>query len=278
MSNIIRLGGGGADVSGVTAGAGDVLTGKVVVDANGNSIAGTMPNNGAVNQPLAINGIYTIPAGYHNGSGKITQSIPTKAAATIIPSTSNQIIASGQYLSGDQIVSGDASLVAANIKKDVNIFGVVGTYTGDGPRFLYNAGNEYTALTGGWNLWTNNSAKATLTKNSDSILMKILSGSIASGVYPTNSIDITNYSVLGLQYTLTGGRSDVTGRFGLVSDPSFNGWVGSGSVIAYISTPIADTKIVLLDVSAINSSYYVSTYNNADSGEINLTIKKIWLQ
>lgn len=62
------------DVSSVTAGAADVLANKIIVDSTGKSIAGTMANNGAVN--ATIDGMnttsYTIPAGYHNGSGKVS--------------------------------------------------------------------------------------------------------------------------------------------------------------------------------------------------------------
>lgn len=57
------------DVSAVTAGAADVLTGKVIVDATGKTVAGAMPNNGAL--ALAIDGLtatsVTIPAGYSSG-------------------------------------------------------------------------------------------------------------------------------------------------------------------------------------------------------------------
>ncbi|MBQ8505879.1 MAG: hypothetical protein IJ466_00360 [Clostridia bacterium] len=62
-----------ADIGGVTAAAGDVLSGKVFVDGAGAESAGTMANNGAIN--ASINGTtatsYTIPAGYHNGSGSV---------------------------------------------------------------------------------------------------------------------------------------------------------------------------------------------------------------
>lgn len=62
------------DVTPVTAGAADVLANKVIVDAAGKSVAGTMPNNGAVN--AEIDGLnttsYTIPKGYHSGSGKVS--------------------------------------------------------------------------------------------------------------------------------------------------------------------------------------------------------------
>ena len=65
---------------------------------------------------------------YVNGA-KITGNIPSKAAATITPSTSDQTIAAGTYLSGAQTIAGDADLVANNIKKGVNIFGVDGSYS-----------------------------------------------------------------------------------------------------------------------------------------------------
>ena len=96
-------GAGGADLDVVTAAAGDVLQGKVIVGQDGEPLTGTlaltgnaadsqvlagktyyntdakarrtgtMPNQGAV-APSGLNagGSYTIPAGYHNGSGKVT--------------------------------------------------------------------------------------------------------------------------------------------------------------------------------------------------------------
>ena len=58
--------------------------------------------------------------------------VTKKSAATYTPGTSDQSIASGQYLSGTQTIKGDANLVAGNIKSGVNIFGVTGTYAGGG--------------------------------------------------------------------------------------------------------------------------------------------------
>ena len=58
--------------------------------------------------------------------------VTKKSAATYIPKTTDQSIASGQYLSGTQTIKGDANLVAGNIKSGVNIFGVTGTYAGGG--------------------------------------------------------------------------------------------------------------------------------------------------
>lgn len=63
---------------------------------------------------------------YVNGS-KVTGNIPTKAAATYTPTTSDQTIAAAQYLGGAQIVKGDVNLIAANIKAGVSIFNIDGT-------------------------------------------------------------------------------------------------------------------------------------------------------
>ena len=82
------------DTSPVTAGAGDVLANKVIVNADGETVAGTMPNNGAVSKTLdAATKSYTVPAGYHDGTGKVQivteekTATPTKAAQEITPAT-----------------------------------------------------------------------------------------------------------------------------------------------------------------------------------------------
>ena len=73
------------DVTGVTAAEGDVLASKVFVDSKGNQKAGTMVNNGAV--AATIDGLtatsYTVPAGYHSGTGTVslTNDIETALAA-----------------------------------------------------------------------------------------------------------------------------------------------------------------------------------------------------
>ena len=62
------------DVSSVTAAAGDVLATKVFVASSGTVTAGTMVNNGAVSATFdgMITTSYTIPTGYHNGSGTVS--------------------------------------------------------------------------------------------------------------------------------------------------------------------------------------------------------------
>ncbi len=53
------------------AGAGDILSGKTAY-VNGSKVTGTMANQGAKTASLNCGGSYTIPVGYHNGSGKVT--------------------------------------------------------------------------------------------------------------------------------------------------------------------------------------------------------------
>ena len=89
----------GTDVSDTTATAGDVLSGKY----------------------------------FYTSAGTKTQgSIASQAAQTITPTTTDQTIASGKYLTGAQTIKGDANLVAANIAEGVTIFGVEGTHSGGG--------------------------------------------------------------------------------------------------------------------------------------------------
>lgn len=82
------------DVSSVDATAGDVLTGKIFVASDGTVVTGTMANQGAVSKTLDGTTIsYTIPKGYHSGTGTVnivleTKTVtPTKSAQDITPTT-----------------------------------------------------------------------------------------------------------------------------------------------------------------------------------------------
>lgn len=78
------------DVTSVTAAAGEVLAGKIIVDSEGKIITGTMANNGSVDKTLDVTTIsYTIPAGYHSGTGTVKLSLETKS---VTPSKSAQEI------------------------------------------------------------------------------------------------------------------------------------------------------------------------------------------
>lgn len=117
-----------------------------------------------------------------NSSVSLTASVTTKAAATITPGTSNQTIASGTYLTGTQTISGDADLVAANIKTGVNIFNVAGTFTADANAAATDIKSGQTAYVGGskitgtlvtQNYYTGSTTPASSLGNNGDIYLKV---------------------------------------------------------------------------------------------------------
>lgn len=91
-----------ANTSDATATADEVLSGQTFY-SNGSKLTGSMVNNGAIAGIISTKaGQYTIPIGYHDGSGKVS-----------ISSTEQ------------------AKIIAGNIKSGIEILGVTGTYSGD---------------------------------------------------------------------------------------------------------------------------------------------------
>lgn len=161
LAYIEGAGGGGVRSSDVTASAADILSGKYDLTAQSDDevVQGTMPNNGTVNHSLPINGSFTIAKGYHSGSGKVTQSITTKAAATYYATTSDQTISSGQYLSGNQVIKKltQTNLTGANIKPGVtisvnngnaNVWSVAGTMASKAAATYYPTTSDQTISSG----------------------------------------------------------------------------------------------------------------------------------
>ena len=127
--------------------ASDVVAGKTFTSSSGLKVTGTHQcSSGSTTPTLQSKSIspsessqtVTPDSGY-DGLSQVTVSaisntyvgsgITKKAAATYTPTTSDQTIASGQYLNGAQTIKGDSNLTASNIKSGVSIFGVSGSYT-----------------------------------------------------------------------------------------------------------------------------------------------------
>ena len=91
-----------ADTSDATASASEILATKTGY-VNGVKITGSMTNNGGVTGTISTKAQqYTIPQGFHDGSGKVS-----------ISSTEQ------------------AKIIASNIKSGVSILGVAGSYSGE---------------------------------------------------------------------------------------------------------------------------------------------------
>lgn len=116
------------DVSSVTATAADVLANKIIVNASGETVAGTMANNGAVSKTLDAttgNQSYTVPKGYHSGTGAIKivleekSATPTKSAQTVTP-TSGKVLSKVTVaaIPAEYITTADATATAAQILAD----------------------------------------------------------------------------------------------------------------------------------------------------------------
>lgn len=81
----------GTYTSDADAAAGNILSGKIAY-VKGSKVTGNMTNQGAKTASLNCGGSYTIPAGYHNGSGKVT--------ANSLSSQTDATAAAGNILSG----------------------------------------------------------------------------------------------------------------------------------------------------------------------------------
>ena len=205
---------------------------------NGSKITGTMVNNGAV-APAALGagGSYTIPAGYHNGSGKVTVSSLATITSGGTITNANQILSGYKAYSDGTLYTGSmtnqgaqtktfspsgssqsytipagyhngsgkvtcnavSNLTAANIKKGVTVGGVTGTFSGyvAGSTDLYLRGNNIKN-------WKYGTAGA-ITFESGGIFFNDAEWRTSSpytqnsDIYSTNIPDLSPYSYLNIE-------------------------------------------------------------------------------
>ena len=119
------------DVRDVNAEAEQVLSGRVYVKSDGSVTTGTMSNNGTVDKTLdTVNGSsYTIPKGYHSGTGTVkivpeTKTVtPTESAQEITP-TEGKVLSKVTVarIPTDYVVTTDADAIASEILVDKSAY------------------------------------------------------------------------------------------------------------------------------------------------------------
>lgn len=119
----------GLDTSDANAIETDILSGKTAY-VNGNKIIGTITSKEAQTY-IPSSSEQVINAGQYLSGAQTISAVPTEEK-TIIPSASAQEImpTENKFLS-KVTVSGDANLTAGNVKSGVTIFGIEGSYTSD---------------------------------------------------------------------------------------------------------------------------------------------------
>ena len=245
------------DVSAVTSAAGDVLTGKIFVTASGVATAGTMPNNGAVNKTLDGTTIsYTIPKGYHSGTGTVKITLeektvtPTKSAQTVTPSTGKVLSkVTVEAIPAEYIETGDATATAEKILEGETAYAggekVTGTMENHGAvsQTLNTTTTSYTVPKGyhsgaGKVSITTETKSATPTKSAQTITPsngKVLS-SVSVAAIPNAYQDVTAVTAEAAD-VLTGEKIvDATGKVLTGSMPN-NGATG-GSIDGLTNTSV----------------------------------------
>lgn len=116
------------------AAAANVLTGKSFTSTNGVKISGSMPNKGAVTATINPGGSYTIPAGYHNGSGKVTANKLSTASQTLtlVASVYDGSLGNNQTYTYTATSAGYYMLIAAYHDYYENSYPVVNTLSTTG--------------------------------------------------------------------------------------------------------------------------------------------------
>ena len=119
-----------------------VYLGSTQVDMQGGFVTGGASGTSLQSKTVSPSeSAQTIKADYgYDGLSQVTvnavsrtyvgSGVTKKSAATYTPGTSDQSIASGQYLNGTQTIKGDSNLTAGNIRNGVKIFNVTGSYAG----------------------------------------------------------------------------------------------------------------------------------------------------
>lgn len=277
-----------------------VLAGKTYYNINPKiKRTGSMVNQGAVSQVLNAGGSYTVPSGYHNGSGKVTAnslasqtpgnagsgailtgynawvngnkvpgSIPIQGAdvsgtdrawATNISCWEGVAclgVRNAHYLNGVNWIQGNISnFYAGNIKKGVNMGGLVGTFEGYVPTAtdLYLRGNNIRSWYG--NGISFDSGQISILLTSDCHIF-------------CKDLNFTGFTHLNIECYINGGTNKIMAVHSTSGDGNFR-LVGSITVDAYTVGPY----VFSFDVSSWQLTSMIRLRTTYMTG----AIYRIWL-
>ena len=178
-----------------------------------------------------------------NSSGKVAGSIATKTSSDLTASNLTVTAPAGYYASDATKTLSDANLTAGNIKKDVEIFGVTGTYEG---------GGGSSVLSGNF----------TPASNTLTVTISALAGTTLEHFYfkpHGNSTAALNHSVRAIGpgfIEFTSGNENQFASASNSTGTTFNTYV-SGAVSSSTYLSLNRTTGVLTTSSAGGSGYFV---------------------
>ena len=255
---------------------------------------GGMTNRGAVIQELGAGGSYTIPEGFHNGSGKvsakslasqtlgdsaaghilagrtawvngskITGTIPSQAGGTLTPSTSAVTAnCSGKYMTSNYTIPAFALPPANALRKGYSytLYGktVTGTFEGyvSSPLYFFNNGT--------WsNLQTTGMTSTTL-DSSNLILGAYQMGRL------NQTVDLTSYKYLKVKGRC--GSTPVNGyKFSIGVSKSASAKETDMAKLNVLDTRSNGPEYNILDISSLSGNYYIyvyGVYHRSSSGNL----------
>lgn len=275
------------NVSAVNAAAGDVLSGKVIVDATGASVTGTMTNNGAVSKTLDAstnNQSYTVPKGYHSGSGTVNIVLESKSAT---PTTTSQTITptTGKVLSSVTVAAipddfadtSDDDALAAHLLdgkkahsynsetgKAVAITGTMADNGAVSKKLDATANNQSYTVPAGYHNGsgtvtitleeksaTPTKSSQTITPTSGKVLSKVTVGAIPAAYQDVSSVDAEAGDVLAGKTIVAADGAEVAGT-------------------------MADNGTVTrtLDATTGNQSYTIAAGKHSGSGSVSIVLEE----